>query len=115
MKKHTLFLMLALPMLFASCASSTFFSQKASEIRPIALVESYSYITDAVADFTTDYLPHASRYNQLLINDIVNSLGMPVEKTVSVDFDAANRNSQLGSWMYDLTDLSSNKAKNSPV
>ena len=112
MKKHTLFLMLALPMLFASCASSTFFSQKASEIRPIALVESYSYITDAVADFTTDYLPHASRYNQLLINDIVNSLGMPVEKTVSVDFDAANRNSQLGSWMYDLTDLSSNKAKN---
>ena len=112
MKKHTLFLLLALPMLFASCASSTFFSQKASEIRPIALVESYSYITDAVADFTTDYLPHASRYNQLLINDIVNSLGMPVEKTVSVDFDAANRNSQLGSWMYDLTDLSSNKAKN---
>lgn len=113
MKKHTYFLLLALPMLFASCASSTFYTQKASDIRPIALVESYSYITDAVADFTTDYLPDASRFNQLLVNDIVtNSLGLPIEATVSVDFDAANPNSQLGAWMHNMTDLSSNSARN---
>ena len=97
--------------LFTSCNTSKFFNQKASDIRPIALVESYSYITDAVADFSTDYLPDASRFNQLLITDIVNSLGMPITKTVTIDFDAANKYSKLGSWMYQLVDLSANNAK----
>lgn len=112
MKKHILILMLAVPMLLGSCASSKFYSQKAEDIRPIALVESYSYITDAIADFTTDYLPDASRFNQLLITDIMKSSGMPIQKTVSVDFDAANPDSQLGAWMYGLLDLSTNSAKN---
>lgn len=112
MKKHILFLMLAVPMLFASCGTSKFFSQKADDIRPIALVEPYSNITDAIADFSTDYLPDASRYNQLLVTDVVNSLGLPIEKTVSVDFDAANPKSKLGSWMYNLVDLSTTTAKN---
>lgn len=112
MKKHVLFLLLAVPMLLGSCASSKFYSQKAEDIRPIALVESYSYITDAVFDFTTDYLPDASRFNQLLINDIMNSSGMPIQKTVSVDFDAANPDSQLGAWMMGMLDLSTSRAKN---
>ena len=96
---------------FTSCSSSKFFGQKASDIQPIALVESYSYITDAVADFSTDYLPGASRFNQLLVTDIVNSLGMPIKKTVTVDFDAANKNSKLGSWMNKLVDISAKKAR----
>lgn len=112
MKKHILFLMIAVPMLFASCSSSKFFSQKASDIRPIALVESYSYITDAVADFSTDYLPDASRFNQLLITDVVNSIGLPVNKTVTVDFDAANPDSQLAYWMNNLVGISPSHAKN---
>ena len=111
MKKHFIFLLIAVPMLFASCGTSKFFSSNASDLRPIALVEPYSYITDAVADFTTDYLPDASRFNQLLVTDVVNSLGMPIQKTVSVDFDAANRKSKLGSWMYNLVDLSANSAQ----
>lgn len=111
MKKRFLFLLIAVPMLFASCGTSKFFSGNASDIRPIALVEPYSYITDAVADFTTDYLPDASRFNQLLVTDVVNSLGMPIQKTISVDFDAANRKSKLGSWMYDLVDLSTSSAQ----
>ena len=111
MKKHILLFMLALPLLFASCATSKFYSHKASDIRPIALVEPYSYITDAVVDFSTDYLPDASRFNQLLITDIVSSLGLPIEKTVSVDFDAANPKSKLGSWMNNLADLSSSSAQ----
>lgn len=111
MKKHIFFLMLAVPMLFASCNTSKFFTQKAADIRPIALVESYSYITDAVVDFSTDYLPDASRFNQLLVTDIVNSLGMPIEKTVSVNFDASNPKNKLSSWMYNLVDLSSKNAK----
>ena len=94
---------------FTSCGTSKFFSQKASDIQPIALVESYSYITDAVADFSTDYLPDASRFNQLLITDIVNSL-MPIKKTVTVDFNAVNKDSKLGSWMYNLVDLSASSA-----
>ena len=96
---------------FTSCSTSKFFSKKASDIQPMALVESYSYLTDAVADFSTDYLPDASRFNQLLITDIVNSLGMPIKKTVTVDFDAANKNSRLGSWMYSLVDRSANSAR----
>ena len=111
MKKHFLFLLIAVPMLFASCGTSKFFSSNASDLRPIALVEPYSYITDAVADFTTDYLPDASRFNQLLVTDVVNSLGMPIQKTVSVDFDAANPKSKLGSWMYNLVDLSTSSAQ----
>ena len=111
MKKPILILLLAVPMLFASCGTSKFFSQKASDIRPIALVEPYSYITDAVVDFSTDYLPDASRFNQLLVTDIVKSLGMPINKIVSVDFDAANKNSKLGSWMYNLVDLSASSAQ----
>ena len=96
---------------FTSCNTSKFFSQKASDIQPIALVESYSYITDAVDDFSTDYLPDASRFNQLRVTDIVNSLGMPITKTVTVDFDAANKKSKLGSWMYSLVDRSANSAR----
>ena len=111
MKKRFLFLLIAIPMFFASCGTSKFFSSNASDIRPIAMVEPYSYITDAVADFTTDYLPDASRFNQLLVTDVVNSLGMPIQKTVSVDFDAANRKSKLGSWMYNLVDLSTSSAQ----
>ena len=112
MKKLAINLMclVGVVLLFPSCGTSKFFSQKASDIRPIALVESYSYITDAVADFSTDYLPDASRFNQLLVTDIVNSL-MPIKKTVTVDFDAANKNSKLGSWMYNLVDLSSSNAR----
>ena len=111
MKKRFLFLLIAVPMLFASCGTSKFFSSNSSDLRPIALVEPYSYITDAVADFTTDYLPDASRFNQLLVTDVVNSLGMPIQKTVSVDFDAANPKSKLGSWMYNLVDLSASSAQ----
>ena len=111
MKKRFLFLLIVVPMLFASCGTSKFFSGNASDLQPIALVEPYSYITDAVADFTTDYLPDASRFNQLLVTDVVNSLGMPIQKTVSVDFDAANPKSKLGSWMYNLVDLSAASAQ----
>lgn len=111
MKRQLIIFMLAVPMLLASCSTSKFFTQKAKDIHPIALVEPYSYITDAVVDFSTDYLPDASRFNQLLVTDIVKSLGMPIEKTVSVDFDAANPNSKLGAWMYNLVDLSSNSAR----
>ena len=112
MKKTVFSLMCLIGMVFfSSCSTSKFFSQKASDIQPIALVESYSYITDAVADFSTDYLPDASRFNQLLITDIVNSLGMPIHKTVTVDFDAANKKSKLGSWMYNLVDLSASSAQ----
>ena len=113
MKKITITLMclVGVVLLFPSCNTSKFFSQKASDIQPIALVESYSYITDAVADFSTDYLPDASRFNQLLVTDIVNSLGMPIKKTVAVDFDAANKDSKLGSWMYNLVDISAGRAQ----
>ena len=107
----TLTCLVGLVLLLPSCNTSKFFSQKASDIQPIALVESYSYITDAIADFSTDYLPDASRFNQLLITDIVKSLGMPIEKTVTVNFDAANKESMLGSWMYNLADLSASSAQ----
>ena len=111
MKKTVFAFMCLIGMVFfTSCGTSKFFSQKASDIQPIALVESYSYITDAVADFSTDYLPNASRFNQLLVTDIVNSL-MPIKKTVTVDFDAANKDSKLGSWMYNLVGLSASSAQ----
>lgn len=111
MKKHVLIFMLAVPMIFASCNSSKFFTKQASDVRPIAMVESYSYITDAFGDFSTDYLPDASRFNQMLVTDVVNSLGLPIQKTVTVDFDAANKQSKLGSWMRNLAGLSTSSAQ----
>lgn len=112
MKKTVFILVCLIGVVFCtSCSTSKFFGQKASDIQPIAMVESYSYITDAVADFSTDYLPDASRFNQLLITDIVNSLGMSVQKTVTVDFDAANKSSKLGSWMNKLVDLPASSAQ----
>ncbi|MBP5643977.1 MAG: hypothetical protein J6X10_07110 [Bacteroidales bacterium] len=47
-----------------------------------------------------------------MITDIVNSLGMPIQKTVSVDYDVTNPKSKLGSWMHNLVDLSAGSAKN---
>ena len=40
---------------------------------------------------------------------------MPIKKTVTVDFDAANKNSKLGSWMYNLVDLSASRAQHLTV
>ena len=104
MKKSIIVLLATIPLILSSCASSKFFSQRASDIRPIALVEPYAYITDAVGDWSTKYLDDASRINQKMVAEIVASLGLPIEKTVSMEYHSA-QSTQTDAWMRKLGDI----------
>ena len=48
---------------FTSCATSKFYSQDAATVRPLALVQPCSYLTDAVGDFATVYYGPVSMVN----------------------------------------------------
>ena len=104
MRKNIIILLTTIPLILSSCASSRFFSQRASDIRPIALVEPYAYITDAVGDWSTKYLDDASRINQKLVAEIVASLGLPIEQTVPMEYHSA-QSAQTDAWMRRLGDL----------
>ena len=110
MKRITILTLAIASMFFSSCASSRFFSQKASDIRPIALVEPYAYITDAVGDWSTKYLDNASRINQQLVSEIVTSMGLPIEKNVPVEYHT-QRSAQTDAWMRRLGDMGAGAAK----
>ena len=110
MKKCTLFALAITSLFFSSCGSSRFFSQKASDIRPIALVEPFAYITDAVGDWSTKYLDGASKMNQQLVAEIVTSMGLPIEKTVPMEYHA-EQSAQTDAWMRRLADLGAGAAR----
>ena len=104
MKRITILSLAIASMLFSSCASSRFFSQKASDIRPIVLVEPFAYITDAVGDWSTKYLDDASKYNQQLVSEIVSSMGLPIEKDVPMEYHT-QQSAQTDAWMRRLGDI----------
>ena len=110
MKRIAILTLAFASMLFSSCASSKFFSQKASDIRPIALVEPFAYITDAVGDWSTKYLDNASRINQQLVSEIVTSMGLPIEKNVPMEYHT-QQSAQTDAWMRRLGDMSAGTAK----
>ena len=111
MKKIVFILTLTLSsLLFASCAASRFYSGPASTIRPIALVQPYSYITDAVGNWSTEYLDDISKLNQDLISSAVNSAGLPIGNTVPMTYDKLEP-SMFNDWMRDLAYVGPGRAK----
>ena len=56
MKRILFPLVIAAAMIFTSCATSKFYSQNASSVHPVAMVQPFTYLTDAVADFPIDYV-----------------------------------------------------------
>ena len=108
--KHFLSLLLAfVALVCSSCASSRFFSQKAADIRPIALVEPYAYITDAVGDWSTQYLDGASSINQQLVAEITASLGLPIETTVPMAYHN-QQSAPTDAWLRHLGDIGASAA-----
>ena len=110
MKNRIVLTLAIVSLVFSSCASSRFFSQKASDIRPIALVEPFAYITDAVGDWSTKYLDNASTINQQLVSEIVTSMGLPIEKTVPMEYHNP-QSAQTDAWMRRLGDMSAGAAR----
>lgn len=109
-KIHPILLLASFMLFLASCSTSKFFSGTASSIRPIALVQPYSYITDAIGDWGTKYLDDVSRVNEELIVNTLNSAGLPIEQTVAMDYNRQEA-SQLTSWMHKLGDLNAGSAR----
>ena len=113
MKKHLFLLLIAVPMIFASCGTSKFFSGKASDISSIALVSPYSYLTDAVGDFQTDYVEAPSQFNQQLLSEAVGNLGLPISKSVDINYKKQDEN--VSAWMRRLANVGAAGAKNLEV
>ena len=109
MKKNLLPIFLVALMAFTACGTSKFFSQSASSVRPIALVEPYSHITDAFGDFSTKYLEETSQLNQELVLGIMTSIGLPLEKYISYDYAAPD--SSLSRWMKELAGMTADGAR----
>ena len=110
MKKSIFVILAMIPLVLSSCASSKFFSQRASDLRPIAIVEPYAYITDAVGDWSTKYLDDASRLNQKLVAEIVASMELPIEKTVAMEYHS-EQSAQTDAWMRRLGDINAGAAR----
>ena len=99
MKKSIIIILVSLPLLLSSCASSRFFSQqRASDLSQIALVEPFAYITDAIGDWSTKYLDDAS-------------MGLPIEKTVPMEHHT-KASAQTDEWLRRLSDLGAGTARN---
>lgn len=109
MKKHLVFLAAAM-LVLTSCSTSTFFGASPSNIHTIAMVEPFSYVTDAVGYRATDYLPTQSRFNHELVEDLVMAM-MPVETEVSVGFDYVRPDYNLLQWTRELARISSSDAR----
>lgn len=106
MKKFLILLIASSSILFASCASSKFYSGEASDIKPIALVRPYSYITDAVDDWATKYLDDVSKINEDIITKNVTAASVILDETIPMNYDKT-ASSSLNSWMRNLSNVSS--------
>lgn len=102
-------------LVFTSCATSKFYSQDASSVRPLALVQPCSYLTDAVGDFPTDYYEPVAKVNNAILMETIPTLGLPIEKVVPFEFKCADKSDATVRWMRHLADVGKSGAKNMTV
>ena len=115
MKRIIFSLSIAATMVFSSCATSKFYSQDASSVHPLALVQPCSYLTDAIGDFSTDYFESVSKANNAILMEVIPSLGMPIEKLVAFEFHCSDKSDATVRWMRHLADVSASGAKDLTV
>ena len=115
MKRFVFPLAVVAALVFSSCASSKFYSQDASSVRPLALVQPCSYLTDAVGDFSTVYFESVSNVNNAILMEAIPSLGLPIEKVVPFEFNCADKSDATVRWMRHLADVGASGAKNLTV
>ena len=115
MKRILFPLAIVAALVFTSCATSKFYSQNASTVRPLALVQPCSYLTDAVGDFSTVYFESVSKANNAILMEAIPSLGLPIEKVVPFEFNCADKSDATVRWMRHLADVGASGAKNMTV
>lgn len=115
MKRFIFPLAVAATLVFTSCAISKFYSQNASSVRPIALVQPCSYLTDAVGDFSTVYVESVSKVNNMILLEVIPSIGLPIEKIVPFEYNYADKSDATVRWMRHLADIGAGAAKNLTV
>lgn len=102
-------------LVFTSCATSKFYSQDAATVRPLALVQPCSYLTDAVGDFPTDYYEPVAKVNNAILMETIPTLGLPIEKVVPFEYNCADKSDATVRWMRHLADVGKSGAKNMTV
>lgn len=102
-------------LVFTSCATSKFYSQDASTVRPLALVQPCSYLTDAVGDFATVYYEPVAKVNNAILMETIPTLGLPIEKVIPFEFNCADKSDATVRWMRHLADVGKSGAKNMTV
>lgn len=115
MKRIIFPLAIVAALVFTSCATSKFYSQDASTVRPLALVQPCSYLTDAVGDFSTVYFESVSKVNNAILMEAIPSLGLPIDKVVPFEFNYADKSDATVRWMRHLADVGAGGAKNMTV
>ena len=102
-------------LVFTSCATSKFYSQDAATVRPLALVQPCSYLTDAVGDFPTDYYEPVAKVNNAILMETIPTLGLPIEKVVPFEYNYADKSDATVRWMRHLADVGKSGTKNMTV
>ena len=115
MKRIIFPLTIVAAMVFSSCATSKFYSQNASTVHPLALVQPCSYLTDAVGDFSTVYYEPVSKVNNAILMETIPTMGLPIEKVVPFEFNCADKSDATVRWMRHLADVGKTGAKNMTV
>ena len=115
MKRILFPLAIVAALVFTSCANSKFYSQDASTVRPLALVQPCSYLTDAVGDFATVYYGPVSMVNNAILMETIPTLGLPIEKVVPFEFNCADKSDATVRWMRHLADVGKSGAKNMTI
>ena len=111
MKRILFPLAIVAALVFTSCATSKFYSLNASTVRPLALVQPCSYLTDAVGDFSTVYFESVSKANNAILMEAIPSLGLSIEKVVPFEFNCADKSDATVRWMRHLADVGKSGAK----
>ena len=78
MKRILPLLAVAASLILSSCGASKFYSLNETGVHPMALVQPFSYLTDAVGDFTTDFIPAVSQANNELLSETISAVNLPV-------------------------------------
>ena len=115
MKRILFPLAIVAALVFSSCATSKFYSQDASSVRPLALVQPCSYLTDAVGDFSTVYYEPVSKANNDILMETIPTMGLPIEKVVPFEFNCADKSDATVRWMRRLGDVNMSGAKEMKV
>lgn len=102
-------------LVFTSCTTSKFYSQDAATVRPLALVQPCSYLTDAVGDFATDYYEPVAKVNNAILMETIPTLGLPIEKVIPFEYNCADKSDATVRWMRHLADVGKTGAKNMTV